>query len=321
MKRKIWVVMALLMPLLLTVNTALACSACGCSMGNYNPELMMSVGNHSIGLFNQTRWFSTRLVNHELGLIGTTSKYIQIHTLSELRGTWYIHNRLSLTGILPLNRRVMKRDGDMLEQHTGLGDALLTVNAILLRDGKKIESKGYRQQLSLGAGLKFPTGQFNGIGHDGEVSPQMQNGTGSFDFIFLGSYFIKLKRFALSAYGSYKVNTTNKNNFRFGNSFNAEVRSTYFKEFKKVTLSPGIGARFEGSGSDMYNGDFYELDTGGNILYLLGGMELYHKNVSFSAQYLQPVYSKLIGLQYKVNGGIQAGFKYTFSKKNNTKTS
>lgn len=299
------------------IEKANACGVCGCSMSNFNPELMMTSGSHSIGLFSQARWYTAKLHNHGPGELGRGySQYRQLQSNLELRGSVYATKRLSFTAILPISHNVLWREGDQVERHTGLGDATILANYQVLSEGRRLKDKGYQHRLIAGFGVKLPTGKFREVGFEDEVTPSMQNGTGSVDFLFLAGYFVNFRQFALSSNLNYKVNTKNPDDFRFANSLNAEIRGMYIKRFSKATLAPALGIRLEQAGNVEESG-FYDMSTGGAFMFGLAGVEVYHKNVSFSATYVQPIWHKLNGEQFKPVAGIQAGFKYSFQKKMN----
>lgn len=309
-------VLAMLILSITNSQQAVACGTCGCNMSNYNPELLMSSGYNSVGLFAQTRWYKARLHNHGPAdkITSEYSDYTEFRSLYELRGTWYPIAKLAVTGSLPLSFNNLAKEGDELEDHIGLGDATLMLQYQVLREGKKLAAKGFEQRLIAGAGVKFPTGSFNKIGYDGELNQQLQNGTGSFDFIFITGYFVKLRKFGLSADMNYKVNTANKNGYRFANSYNANFRAMYIHNWKKFSIAPSLGARVEHAASNSQTGDdTHLLDTGGNVFFGMAGVEFYYKNLSFSATYLQPIHQALIGEQFETQAGLQAGFKYSFS--------
>ena len=314
MFKRIWAIVCLLV-LLGSVNYTNACGVCGYSMSNFNPELMMSSGSHSLGLFSQARWYTASLHNHGPGELGRGfSDYRRLQSNFELRGTGYVTPWLSFTGILPLSHNQLWREGESVENNLGLGDAVVLANFQILSEGQRMKDKGYQQRLVAGFGVKLPTGSFRSVGFEDEVTPSMQNGTGSTDFLFLAGYFINFGRFAISTNANYKVNTANPDDFRFANSLNAELRGMYIKRLAKVTLSPALGMRVESAGSVREQG-FYDMSTGGQLLFGLAGMEVYHKDVSFSVTYVQPVYTRFAGEQFAPVAGLQAGFKYTFNKK------
>ena len=316
MLKKLTVVTFMFTLVVLMNNNAFACGTCGCNMSNYNPELLMSSGYHSVGLFAQSRWYKARLHNHGPAdkITSEYSDYTELRSLYELRGTWYPIQKLGITGSLPFSYNNLAKEGDKLENHVGLGDAMLVVQYQVLREGKKLAAKGYEQRLIAGAGVKFPTGTYNKLGYDGKLNQQLQNGTGSFDFLFITGYFVKLRKFGISADMNYKVNTANKNGYRFANSLNANFRAMYIHNWKKVSLAPSIGARLEhASSNSQTGGDTHILDTGGSVWFGMAGLEFYYKNLSFSATYLQPIYQALIGEQFTTQAGLQAGFKYSFN--------
>lgn len=299
-----------------------ACGACGCSLSNYNPELMVTSGNHSISLLNTTRWFNVKLVSDGHtpdGPVGTLLNYKQVQSVTEIKGMYYPHPRVALTAVLPINLIQFYLNGKKVETDFGLADALLNADVTLLSESPKMRSKNTQQRLSAGVGIKLPTGQWKNVGYNDVWEPRRQNGTGSVDFIFNTAYFYRYHNGGVNAFVSYKLNTKNKDKYLFGNTLTAQLKGFYIGRVGRVSIVPNAGLEVENSGKDTWYGYEYWEPTGGTSLSGSIGADLYYKNLGFTLSWFQALYTQLNGEQLQNKLRIQAGFKYIFKSKKQPK--
>jgi hypothetical protein len=130
-----------------------------------------------------------------------------------------------------------------------------------------------------------------------ELDPHLQAGTGSFNYILFLEYLISHKNIGLNSNVSYKINTTNKNGFRFANRFNANSSLfMIFKPFKKMKIMPEIGISYEYSKRDVYNNEPF-MDSGGRVTFLNYGINLFIYKVGLTFTYYEPVKEDLWDIQ------------------------
>jgi hypothetical protein len=333
----------LLLLLVTTVQGAYACDGCSANLSIFNSELQLNSGKHSIGILHQTRLYSATLHESIFDYLKGPAKtddghvhtdpqvetpYRQIQTVTDIRGTFYVHPKWSLMAILPVTAKLLFRDDNQfrdakkLEQHQGLGDAVLLVQYQMLTEGKRMEAKKLKQRLVLGAGVKLPTGKFNAIGYDNQLRPDLQNGSGSVDFITTVNYLFRSKSWGLTSMVSYKINTANKNGYRFANSLNADLRGFWFKEFKRVAIAPSTGFWLEHAGDNDDPNAETAMPTGGLYLFSTVGLDLYKGNWGLNMLWRHPLAQQIVvNEQFQNVGGFQLGLKYAFNTKTLTKKS
>lgn len=326
------------------VPGAYACDGCSANLSIFNSELQLNSGKHSIGVQHQTRFFSATLhqsftdylkdpKKNDDGHVHTEMQvetpYRQIQTITDIRGTVYVHPRWSLMAIVPVTTKVLHsddniyRDGRKLEQHQGLADVVLLVQYQALSEGKRLKSKGLQQRLVVGTGIKLPTGTYQTTGYDGQIRPDLQNGSGSVDFIATGTYILRSKSWGTTAMMSYKANTANKLGYRFANSLNTDVRGFWFKEYKRVAIAPSTGLWLEQAGSNLAPAGMIEAPTGGLFLFGTVGFDLFKGNWGLNCLWRHPLVQQIIEDKQFINiTGFQVGAKYAFDSKrlNNSKT-
>ncbi|MDX2001893.1 MAG: hypothetical protein SFW35_05660 [Chitinophagales bacterium] len=318
MRTNFWALLSIVLAVL-SVNDANACGACGCALSNYNPELLVNVGNHSIGIMNTFKAYGVHTIadGHSTaeGVAGTPLHYKQWMSQHELRGAYYPHPRVLLFGSLPLNHLTLWLNDEKQKSLTGLGDAILVASYRVLNETDTMQKNGMLQRLQVSAGIKLPTGPWKNLDEVGNWEAEHQLGTGSVDFIIGANYFFKRNNFGFMTDVSYKINTTNKKQYHFANNLNADISCFYLKRVKKVSLAPNIGMQVEHTGSDSWYGKEYYKPTGGTILLATAGMDIYYRNVGISLEYFHPSLNKLQGVQMELQARAQVGIKYIINPK------
>jgi hypothetical protein len=187
----------------------------------------------------------------------------------------------TLTKSTPNNKRV-KFTTD------GIGDIAIIGRYQLLN-----QKKGDPFFLSLGMGVKFPTGSTDkkyNTPQGKRIIPQFQNGSGSTDLILEAgiSKILPNSRIDLSA--SYKINGKGDNNYKIGNMFRWNIGYSYAltKKFDLQLEIDGIHkAKNSLKGKKINN-------SGGDTIYITPGFHYrLTKNFDVSLGYAIPIYRDL----------------------------
>ncbi|CAN5372824.1 hypothetical protein BH09BAC1_BH09BAC1_17600 [soil metagenome] len=332
----------LTMLLATTVSGVYACDGCSANLSIFNSELQLNSGRHSIGVQDQTRFFSATLHESMMDYLKGPNKtddghvhtepqvetpYRQIQTTTDIRGTYYLRPKWSLMAIVPVTTKLLYsddnqyRDGRKLEQHQGLGDVVLVAQYQALTEGRRLVARKLQQRLVVGAGIKLPTGKYKEMGYDGLLRPDLQNGSGSVDFIATTNYIVRSKSWGATAMVSYKINTANKLGYRFANSLNVDVRGFWFKEFKRVAIAPSTGVWVEQAGANQITAATPEGPTGGLFLFGTVGFDLFKGNWGLNCLWRHPLAQQIaVNEQFGNVSGFQVGAKYAFDSKRLTKS-
>lgn len=283
------------------------CDLCGCYFG-----IEPNYSNNSVGI----RYSYFKFVNephtgdanpnldHETDPTQTeTENYSKVEIVAKYNVN--PHLRLSLTvpyKLNDINGKHIRDFGDVLL----MGQYLVYATEISLKN----ESR-YRHRFYLGAGIKAPTGAFNKQLEFGVTEPHFQPGTGAFDFLVNGTYFAKYKDFGLNADASYSMATKNKNEYQFANRFNTSASLFYQIAIDQTGLMPHAGVYLETAGRDKQND--VEVDgSGGSVLFLTGGADVYFSAFSLNLTYQYPLKDKLNGDQAGNKFRVIAGMNYYF---------
>lgn len=131
--------------------------------------------------------------------------------------------RLQLLAFIPVNHNYQNSD-DGVTKLTGLGDIVVLANYKVF-DVSSFSGKGgmFSQQLWIGGGVKLRTGKFEIEDNDPDVAAaaNRQLGSGSTDLLVNAMYNVRINRFGINTAASYKINSANKDRYKFGNKLTA----------------------------------------------------------------------------------------------------
>ncbi|MGC4035415.1 MAG: transporter [Chitinophagaceae bacterium] len=272
-------IIVLLFSFILFISSSFACEICGCGVGNHYIGLMPQFSKHFIGL--RYRFSSFRTILNDSPDEFSKDFYQTV----ELWGGWNIGKRWQVLGFVPYNI-VYQHSDEGISRQNGIGDISLLLNYKLLNS----KSGKISQQLWIGAGLKLPTGKFSIDANDPDIAAiaNSQVGSGSTDFLANINYTVRMGKTGISTNASYKVNTSNKDNYRFGNRFSANSFAFYAIPVKKITIMPNAGLLYEHASINYLQKEKIQL-TGGNLLMGAAGVELSVGSVNIGMNMQVPV--------------------------------
>jgi hypothetical protein len=276
---------------------AAACDVCGCSSGNQGLGLLPQFSGHFVGI--QYTYGSSLSDHPALFENGQTEHSAQYYNTLQLWGRYQLGKRVQLFAFVPYVSNTNNEGSSM--RTTGFGDASVLANISLLQ-----RANG-RQLLLAGAGVKLPTGAYHGITDaDRQGLPNMQTGTGSYDFLVNANYTWRQRSLGFNADASYTFTTVNKARFKYGNKLNSSALAFYWIERGKFRLVPQAGFRFEYTLHDYDNYDRKWLNeqSGGYMGFVSAGAQAYVGKLGFKAMLHVPV------LQDYATGYVTAGPRF-----------
>ncbi|HEX5169992.1 MAG TPA: hypothetical protein VFW11_12530 [Cyclobacteriaceae bacterium] len=281
MKRTIYI---LLFAGMITSMEVDACDVCGCSLGGGYFGILPQFNKNFVGLrWSQAKFYS--YMNHQSEY--THDEYSNdTYNKVELWGRFYINPKLQLFTFIPYNYNQMEGSEQNVTA-SGMGDVSLIANYLLINTGMDT-IKLFKQTLSLGGGVKLPTGKYNLADQGALVNENFQMGTGSTDFVISAMYTLRYKQIGSNFETGYKINTANQNDYRFGNQFHASYQLFYWQNLKGIALLPNAGVYYE-QGDYHKDDGIIQSNTGGSALLATVGLETYFGQFTVGFNYKHPL--------------------------------
>jgi len=312
----------------LSVNT-FACDICGCFMGitPYDNQSQLAF-YHRYRVFNGYRtyhqkgvFFPSGAYKEMHGGTGTnnptpilkeySSKDFESYKVYELRAKYFIHHRIELNAIIPVNNNKSKED-TVLYEHIGLGDPTFFVGYHAI---KKVDYERFQHRLIIGAGIKIPSGNYYATDANHYRLPfLMQSGTGSTDGFIYANYVFGYRKFGLSVNSTYKVNGTNYYGEHIANSSSNYLNVFYKFKVKNLIFIPSIQSYYENT-NGLYFNKVVQEGTSMDCLLTGPGLDLYYKNISFSTAIQFKAYEKANPDNLNCKGRIIFGLTYNFNQR------
>ncbi|MCC7504199.1 MAG: hypothetical protein IT259_02810 [Saprospiraceae bacterium] len=266
-----------------------ACDVCGCSIGGNYFGILPQFHRHFIGLRWSEQQFNSSHTRAAL-LAGDDVTDEQFRTI-DLLARFYPWQRVQILALAPYHD--FQRTEHGLPIHTqGIGDVSVLANYIVFDSGDSLR-RSWRHTLTLGGGLKLPTGKHTLYNTEGElIHPNMQPGTGSTDFMISAAYTLRKGAWGLSTDGIARLNTANNDEYRFGNRLSGSAKIFYWNKIGPFTLLPNLGVFSDYAQPNRDKGETVD-NTGGLVTLATSGLEVYTGRFSIGFTYQIPVYENL----------------------------
>lgn len=287
-----------------------ACDICGCGAGGYYIGLLPDFNQQVVGIRYRGNALQTHL-NHQ-GERSVLTRDELYHTL-EVWGGITIKDKMRILAYVPYNFNIQMEDG-IKEQQSGIGDPAIQGFYRLLRKTKTTDKNQLMvNEFWLGGGVKLPFGKYEQQTSVEEQGVNLfQLGTGSLDFLITGMYDLRIQDFGVHLNASYKLNTTNRDQYYYGNRISATVQA--YRKFRLNSnwmIAPNLGVGTEYSSKDFDHG-YSILASGGHAVFGVIGTEINFKKMAIGGQYQFPFYQKMANNTVKIDHKWMMHLSYTF---------
>src|SRR5690606_2302100 len=297
------------------VFAANACDICGCGVGTYYLGILPDFNKRFVGLRYQHKQLATHL-----GPTGNRTPITADETYEslELWGGWNFGTRWRAMAILPYNFNTRHVPGSgQTGYKNGLGDvALMGYYKVFEGVGGTRNNQLIIHSLWAGGGVKVPTGQYDDSERESvsqDAPNNFQLGTASTDFMVNLAYDIRLMDLGLNMNVTYKVNTENTYDYRYGNKLTANGLLYYkFNIKNQIRIAPNAGAMYETQTKDVIYGLYDVAQSGGTSLTGVAGLEVNAGRISFGGNYQAPLSQKLADGRAKAGNRWLAHISFSF---------
>lgn len=274
------------------------CDVCGCAASGG----MMGIMSNYKSNFVSFGWRYSRFSASE-NLDGGRDYFQQ----PDLRVGLRLNRRIQIQAILPYNLNTHVADEEK-SFYKGLGDgwAMAEFTAFQSKDST---ASAFRHFLSLGTGIKIPTGKFDLENQENPMPANFQMGSGSWDYLLHVFYNIRLKSLGLSMDISGRLNTANTQDYRFGDQLAGTVYLSWLFQSSKASIMPFAGIYHEQLGKNVHN-NVYQYGTGGSGTFGTMGIEAQMKRWGIRVTYTPHLSSTYA--EGEISGGNRLGASLSF---------
>lgn len=286
--------------LIFFAKSSLACDVCGCSSNANYFGILPQFKQHFVGVRYSNLSFDSK---HIPSLSGQVTNSKDILQRGELWGRFYPTKRLQIFAFVPYQVNLKTEEGNST-QTNGLSDISVLANYILINTGDSGHF-AWRHSLSIGGGIKAPTGNFdnNGI-------PSLQIGTGTWDYLFNAIYTVRYKQMGVNVDANFRLNSSN-NHYQFGNRLTSSMRFFYWKKMRMSSILPHVGLMMEYAEKDIQERVIQKY-TGGTGMYAASGFDVYFRKLAVGGLLALPVNENLNEGLVKTNQRITLQVLYLF---------
>ncbi|MEO9872286.1 transporter family protein [Ekhidna sp.] len=272
---------------ILTITLArasFACDICGCNMSGLYFGFLPMYNTHFVGLRYSQASFSAFIDNDDFYFEDEFSedRYQRV----ELIGRLSLSKKFQFRYIVPYMMNRMDGSHQSVNS-SGVGDPIAMIYYAPINTGNDF-TREVMHSLMLGGGLKFPVGQFEKQDNGQLVNRNFQLGSGSLDYLLAINYTARYKTIGINSEASYKFNTENEDNYRFGDQFNISANFFYYMEMPKLSILPFAGIYYERAELHKSN-NIIEANTGGSALLGTVGLQLFRNKLTMNMQYQVPI--------------------------------
>jgi hypothetical protein len=287
---------------------AAACDVCGCSIGGNYFGILPQFNRHFVGLRLSEQSFQSAH-SRTAALAGRYDSDERFRTV-DVWGRFYPARRLQVMAMAPYHDFFRDENGKQTHSQ-GFGDASVLANYVALNTGDSL-GRGWKHTLTLGGGVKLPTGQHRLRDTEGDLLHEnLQPGSGSTDFLVTAVYMLRKGAWGFSSDWVGRINTPNRNDYHFGNRLSGSLRAFYWKEMRRSSLLPNAGVFMDTAAPNRSYG--YDVEaTGGTVVLATLGLDWYIGPVSVGLTYQRPVAEHLGGGQINAKDRWMTTVNYIF---------
>jgi hypothetical protein len=257
------------------------CDVCGIFLG-----LQPNDRTSTIGLWYRMRYLEGRFQPAPLASgtkhggaadIPASTHRIESYQALEVRGEFWLGERWSILGMVPLVNNYASSNGGVDADIYGVADPSVMGRWIAVNTKQKADTVHWRHRLTLGLGVKAPLASKDRSYAGRAVDFDLQPGTGTWDGLISVEYLVRHADWGMGVSSVGRFNTTDDQGRRGGHGVNVTHEFFHVFEGKRTQWMPVVGAYGEWMAQDRYDGTD-DPGTGGTTLFThVGARFWYHQ--------------------------------------------
>lgn len=278
------------------------CDMCTLYLGMHPNQTKNSIGiKYRISEYKLTNYHN-HSANNEVHSSNVEEK--RIFQTAELWAQFMPMCRLQIIAVMPYSMNSVEQNNKVIDSYNNLGD-LQIINRYQVYRSK--DDDEFQKQISLGIGIKVPTGNYQEKSRTGIIDPHIQNGTGSWDVLLNTSFLIKNEKYGFNQELNIKLNSSNKYEYKFANRYSSASSAFLFFKYKRISIQPSLTAMLEYSDYDLSR-ELSVYYSNGTTLYGQSTLDLYYRRFIFNVNASMPVFENLndesASNRYRIGIGI-----------------
>lgn len=257
------------------ISKSSGCDVCSSVSNGFNLDISGQQTTNSVGIgYRFIPFKNSTEANSNLSMINMVDvygSYSPVKNFVIISSLSYIHSII--------------KEQELKSTFSGLGDMSLLFNYKALSKSPE-KNSNIKHELSFVAGIELPTGKYV---NDVDNLPLQQTGSRSVDFLAGVNYQVSLGDWWISNSNILKINTTNKYDYRFGNSYWSAIYAAYSLKKTKHLIRPMIGIDALHQQRNVKE-DIYQNMTGGTLLRSVAGTSYKVKDFQISLLTQIPIY-------------------------------
>ncbi|WP_374173745.1 transporter [Flavobacterium tructae] len=274
------------------------CDACGCSASGGSMGFSSMLNNNFVGL----RYFKQSYTSRD-GIFANSPWIDENFNTVQAWARIPVTEKVQISALVPYHFHERQLTAGT-ENIAGLGD--ITVMALYTVFETQKDSTMFTHKISLGGGVKIPTGKFTEANNIGSINQSFQLGTGSWDFPLATEYVVKRKNLGLNTTLNYIFKTQNSKNYQYGDQFNYAATFFYLFNTKSIQIVPQAGLAGELYQTNKQH-NLNLPNTAGDILFGKFGLEAGKDKFSIGVNAMLPITQNLS------NGNMEANYRWSIN--------
>lgn len=253
---------------------------------------------------------------HSTGTASTTTKvsdYTEVYQAMELRGQFWLGERFSIIGAVPLVNNYQSVDNVRHADVYQVGDPMVLGRYVLFSSRCGPDSNAVRYRFTVGAGAKVPLGRHDVVQYGETLDHDLQPGTGTWDGLMSLEFMLSGARWgtSLSAVGRY--NSTNDEGHRMGHALSGTAEVFRAFTFGPVKWYPSAGGYVEAALPDRHDGATMA-GTGGSTLFTHVSTRVWWRSFGILFTWQHALLQDQGELMIPNRERVVAGITYNFNK-------